>query len=1202
VQRQNYIVVKVSLDTIPLGDTVVFLIAGDSSIATVTESVLFLRGENVTTVWKNITIFNVRPGQTAISLKSSSQELDYGGAEAHNALQVNCQQGFQLSSLLIHVQAKSTNLGTAFLAITPDLPPSHNVSMTISSSQTNQTVVQTPTVVFVKGQIETQNISLLHVSSGSLKSPVYLTLSLTTDASSNYFFVVAPRVTVVALGTFVCSSTSITVQKGRQTLLSLAPNVPPDQDVTVHVTVSNETAVTATPSVIFLAGSMAPQTVTVTHQNYGSAMLSFVAMSAEGNYKGALLERAVDVSAVQGFEVFRRRSGIREHVMGVRVPEKQDPFVVQPQPTSHLAVARFLVLSDLAVDRDISISILSSDEAIVSTMGATVVVSEGTQGPVLVTVKHGGTAGVAFISFRVDTVGGNYGGVTESGNVQVIAMPLLIFSSVQVNIQTDGVGVFTVRPGTAPSNDVTIQCISSDPAVATVTPTLLFKAEDGVSPANTKTATLVYQKQGAVTVSFFVGGEGGNFGGLVWADGVVAASRPGFVVSTDFLSVPYHGQVTFTVRADTVPTESALVTVTSSQQAKAAATQETRSFVLQAGRQDTFSISIKSWCSSSPGNCARAGATIIGFEAVALPGSATSGNYDGVISARTITAFVEPPRLVLTHGNSGALVVQAEQGATQFSIQPSQPLNVDMHVSIRSVDTSICSVISTLTISSGASVAGSSTSLAAIGVGKVLVYFNSIGATQIELSVDSPGDSKFLNIDPEILPVRTLAGFTFNPTYISLQPGTSVAVTIEPHILPQADIRYLLEISDPSVMTVSPATMTFSPPRMLVGKDLAVAVGMRVVLTEAFQVMPRIGDGTIIATLNDNLDMVAVNWDFGLSNQTLSTGAGGVYMLAGAEVLSHTVLISHRGIGNASLSVRAFSDDPVFNGAHVVYAVNVSAEPGLILSPAQATIQYKQSKAFELWPQTAPSSDVSVAVSIIATSPATGFIRPDLVASVSPETMLLLRKDGLSARNRRSVTVTCLGPAGTVQVLFEGSSPSAQPFSQEQRTSNYDRMQHAAVTVQCLPGFALAPAGLTPQALAEPSSVTLSSISSPSGATTVTLALLEVPTERVTVVVTVSDLSLLRFTSRIYFEALEQQQTRLIYLSHLGGFRNGSAILSLAAAGGNYVGTVLRDALVIPVDAPALLLSTNSVSVNPNGYTTFAIHLDTHPSAATTGM
>jgi len=58
----------------------------------------------------------------------------------------------------------------------------------------------------------------------------------------------------------------------------------------------------------------------------------------------------------------------------------------------------------------------------------------------------------------------------------------------------------------------------------------------------------------------------------------------------------------------------------------------------------------------------------------------------------------------------------------------------------------------------------------------------------------------------------------------------------------------------------------------------------------------------------------------------------------------------------------------------------------------------------------------------------------------------------------------------------------------------------------------------------------------------------------------------------------------------------------LAAAGGNYVGTVLRDALVIPVDAPALLLSTNSVSVNPNGYTTFAIHLDTHPSAATTGM
>ena len=168
--------------------------------------------------------------------------------------------------------------------------------------------------------------------------------------------------------------------------------------------------------------------------------------------------------------------------------------------------------------------------------------------------------------------------------------------------------------------------------------------------------------------------------------------------------------------------------------------------------------------------------------------------------------------------------------------------------------------------------------------------------------------------------MRTLAGFGVSPRYISLQPGTSVPVTIQPLIVPSGDVKYSLEVSDSSVMTVTPAQMMFSPPRMLVGKDVAVTVGLRVVLSEAFQAMPRVGDGTIIKALNDNLDKVAVDWDYGPQNQTLSAGAGGVYMLARAETLSHTVIVTHKGIGNASLSIRATSEDPTYNGAHFVYA------------------------------------------------------------------------------------------------------------------------------------------------------------------------------------------------------------------------------------------------------------------------------------------
>ena len=480
-------------------------------------------------------------------------------------------------------------------------------------------------------------------------------------------------------------------------------------------------------------------------------------------------------------------------------------------------------------------------------------------------------------------------------------------------------------------------------------------------------------------VSFFASsGEGGNFDGLVWVDGVAAVSRPGFIVSTTSLTVPYDGHVSFTIRPDTMPTESVLVTVTSSQPSKAAATADTRTFVLGAGRQDTFTITIQSWCSSSPGNCARAGATVIGFEASALPGSASSsGNYHGVVSARTITAYVEPPGLVLTHAHSpGALLVQTELGAGTFQLLPSQPVDVDMIVSVRVLDTSVCSVPSVLAIPAGTYTNGAAASAGRPAV-VVPVTFVGVGETQAEFLVESPGDSKFLNIDPEVLTIRSLTGFAVSPQNISLQPQTSVTVSIAPLIVPGADVTCRIEVSDPAVISVSPEILVFSPPRVIVGKDVAVSVGQRVVLAEAFQVVPRLGDGTITQTLNDNLDSVVVVWDTGAQQQTVSTGAGGMFMLALAEPLpEHAVVVTHKSAGPATLGIRASSDDFVFNGAHLVHASRVSAEPGLVLSPATATMQYKQSSDFDVRPQSAPTSDVSVAISVAATNPPSGTILP----------------------------------------------------------------------------------------------------------------------------------------------------------------------------------------------------------------------------------
>ena len=229
VQRQNYVVARMSLDSVPAGDTTIYLRSSDPSIASVSSEVLFLRGEDTSSRWRNITITNNRPGRAYISFRSKSSEIDYDGAEADNAITVECQQGFQLSSLLILIQARPTEEGLAVLTITPDLPPTHDVNMTITSSDVGQAAVLTPSVRFRANSVDTKNVTLSHVASGSIKMPVELTLELDTHQSSNYFFVVAPKVTVVALGSFVLSSTTITVQKGRQHEITVGPNVPPDQ-------------------------------------------------------------------------------------------------------------------------------------------------------------------------------------------------------------------------------------------------------------------------------------------------------------------------------------------------------------------------------------------------------------------------------------------------------------------------------------------------------------------------------------------------------------------------------------------------------------------------------------------------------------------------------------------------------------------------------------------------------------------------------------------------------------------------------------------------------------------------------------------------------------------------------------------------------------------------------------------------------------
>jgi hypothetical protein len=490
--------------------------------------------------------------------------------------------------------------------------------------------------------------------------------------------------------------------------------------------------------VVYLATT---QTLRITHAGgFGTTFISLRSESLEGNYDGAVLNNAISVVSLTGFTAFTKLQGVRT-MQPIKQILPSDRTLVQAQPTSNLGRLEFLVRPDVPVTADTEIEVLSSNSAVVSAEaleGGRVLFRSGEASFKTVVATHGGTFGSAVLSFRAYApAGSNYVNI-ESGYVGVEAMPGLVFSRTLVDVQLGGTGTFTIAPDTLPTRDVFVTITTSDPSVATVQASVNFTAADGISAKNSRTVTITYVSEGTVALSFRTYSPGGNFDGVIWSNGVVAACRPGFLVSVKRLLIPYDGSATFTLTPTTVPTVDTAVTIVSSQPAKAAATTPTVTF--RAGQKETLSVVIKSWCSVSPSNCARAGETVISFHA-----SAPGGNYDGVDATSNIRAQVQAPLLIVSHTS---LLVQASARTATLSVAPSVPPTVRTFVMLDTLDPSVATVQQSLVFEAGSLLARD-----------VIVTWVSVGLTQLRVTVPTTGsaetDSNYVDMDPVLVQVCT---------------------------------------------------------------------------------------------------------------------------------------------------------------------------------------------------------------------------------------------------------------------------------------------------------------------------------------------------------------------------------------------------------------------------------------------------------------
>jgi hypothetical protein len=1144
IQRQGSQVFSLALDYPPDADSTISFISSNSSIADVLETVTFFLGE---TAPRNVTVVNINPGIAYISFMGHSIGVAYGGAIATNCIKILCLKGFEISSLIVRVQAPPMNQGLAVFTIRPDDVPSQSIQILISSSRPEFVQVETGQIFFQAGNSSAQEVKVRHMKAGTMSFPVKIVFSLITSQQSNYFGVTLPFVDVIALGRFVFSQTVITLQKGRTVYITIAPNVPPDQDVTVYVNISNSSVASCTRMISFFAQSTEPQTISIVHISKGKANLSFEAFSVQGNYNGSVLIDGVSVTALHGFSAFYLAQGISDDEPASQIGFF-DQLFVQKQPTSPLSFAEFLVTTDDDVDQKISVEILSSNNTIATPVTTQISFHAEKKKFQKVKIRHGGSSGQAIIYFRVlDGALSNYAGI-ESGNVSITASPGLTLSKDRVDVQKNGYAVFTVSPDTPLTGDVIVNMVSSDPSIATVPTTVRFQQKFQLGPQNTISVAVTYQNVGTVSISFFASGS--NFDGTVWFNGIIGTCRPGFILSVETLNIPYAGFATFTLKPDTEPTADMEVVVISSQPTKVMPIPQ--SLFLAAGSLQEIPIIIQSRCSTDPGNCARSGSSIINFLAFSR-----GGNYDGVSSSNFVLAVVFPPTLTVS---PSTIYLQQSDGFAYISITPSVPPNLETVLSLAPLDSSICNVTSDIVLRDGKVNAA--------------VFFVGIGQTFVSLTVSGPPDSIYSDIDPINIHVRTLGSFNLSTQKVILQDQKNMTISIRPNLEPSSDILVSVVVSDMSVLYVEPPTILISPPRILIGSNIPPRVGMQVVRSEAFQVWPRLGVGVIAQILNDNLDLVTVNWTAGIKLQLNPVGRGGKFALALYNEQVQSVIISRISNGKATISLHAISGDVNYNGVIFTNAIEVDSQPTVILKPTHLNIQLGSTSSFELSPSVAPESDLVISITALTQNKTdiTGIQEAIAIAYTSPASILLYRVHGNRKENRRLINVSCVQPGKTL-TQFIG------------RSGNFALMDCTLLPVTCLPGFSL-------------SKKITKSLSGQNSTDEVQISLQSIPSFQVTVILTSSDPELATFTRRLVFEPFLSHQTQTIVIEHAGSFRSGTVFLSLLAFGGNYDGAELLRAIEVPIIGPSLVLSANSLLVQPGGTSTFYVRLDTAPSAS----
>ncbi len=501
----------VALNTAPTADVTIEVSSSDTLEGTVSPATLTFTAANFSTA-QTVTLTGADDTLTdkdksySVTLTATSDDTIYGGIALDTLSATNIDDDapglFTVTPTSGLITSEAGDTATFTVALNTAIPPTANVTIAVSSSDSTEGAVSPQTLIFTPENFSTaQTVTVTGaddtLSDGSTSYSILLAQAVSDDTT---YSGADPADVLVqnidndgtAPGITVIPSTGlITTEAGGAVTLRVALSSAPTDTVTIDVTSDDTTE-----------GAVSPATLTFTPDNFGQLQTVTVTGQLDDTLDGSQSYNVVFNPASVGDPGYDTLADLT-----LPVTNTEPGIVVNPTTalttTEAGGTATFTVALNSAPTANVTIAVSSSDA------------TEGTVSPQTLTftpANFSAAQTVTVTGVNDDTVDGNQSYTinldptstdtsydtltasvsasnTDDGEPSIIVTPTTVLTTGLTTTEAGGTATFTVALSKAPTAPVTITLTGVDTTEGAVSPATLTFTADNFSTAQTVTVT-----------------------------------------------------------------------------------------------------------------------------------------------------------------------------------------------------------------------------------------------------------------------------------------------------------------------------------------------------------------------------------------------------------------------------------------------------------------------------------------------------------------------------------------------------------------------------------------------------------------------------------------------------------------------------------------------------------------------------------------